>query len=104
MLEFLGWPKRCKLAHAFLWKYSYKRLELAQLLGQHGSLLTLAMSSAICQVSQVRVPSAASQTGTCFAPTRLTGMVSFIAGQSAHGITCRGEQESTSKHTRKASY
>ena len=24
-----GWPKRHKLAHAFLWEYSYKRLKLA---------------------------------------------------------------------------
>ena len=33
----LGWPKRCKLAHAFLWEHSYKRLKLqAQLLGQLG--------------------------------------------------------------------
>ena len=32
-----GWPKRCKLAHAFLWEYSYKRLQkLAQFLGQLG--------------------------------------------------------------------
>jgi hypothetical protein len=30
----LGLPKQCKLAHAFLWEYSYKRLQLAQLLGQ----------------------------------------------------------------------
>jgi hypothetical protein len=30
----LGWPKRCKLAHAFLWEHSYKRLKLGQLLGQ----------------------------------------------------------------------
>ena len=22
----LGWPKSCKLAHAFLWEHSYKRL------------------------------------------------------------------------------
>ena len=29
----LGWPKRCKLAHAFMWAYIYKRLKLAQLLG-----------------------------------------------------------------------
>jgi hypothetical protein len=36
----LGWPKRCKLAHAFLWEYSYKRLKLAQLLGQLGVFLT----------------------------------------------------------------
>jgi hypothetical protein len=25
-----GWPKRCDLAHASLWEYSYKRLTLAQ--------------------------------------------------------------------------
>jgi hypothetical protein len=30
----LGWPKRCKSARAFLWEYSYKKLKLAQLLGQ----------------------------------------------------------------------
>jgi hypothetical protein len=30
----LGWPKRCKLAHAFLWEFSYKRLKLAQPLCQ----------------------------------------------------------------------
>jgi hypothetical protein len=36
----LGWPKRRKLAHAFLWEYSYKRLNLAQLLGQRGVILT----------------------------------------------------------------
>jgi hypothetical protein len=28
----LAWPKRCKLAHAFLWEYSYERLKLVQLL------------------------------------------------------------------------
>jgi hypothetical protein len=36
----LGWPKRCRLAHVFLWEYSYKRLELAQVLGQLGVFLT----------------------------------------------------------------
>ena len=25
----LGWPKRWKLDHAFLWEYSYNRLKLA---------------------------------------------------------------------------
>ena len=30
-----------QLAHAFLWKHSYKGLKLAQLLGQLGVLLTL---------------------------------------------------------------
>ena len=29
----LGWPRRCKLAHASLLEYSDKRLKLAQLLG-----------------------------------------------------------------------
>ena len=37
----LGWPKRCQLAPAFLWEYSYKRLELVQLLVQLGVFLTL---------------------------------------------------------------
>jgi hypothetical protein len=37
----LGLPKRCKLAHAFLWD-GYKRLKLAQLLGQLGVFLTCA--------------------------------------------------------------
>ena len=38
----LGGPKRSKLAHAFLWEYSRKRLELAQLLRQLGACLTWA--------------------------------------------------------------
>ena len=37
-------PNDAKLAHAFLWEYSYKRLKLAQLLGQLGVLLTLVFS------------------------------------------------------------
>ena len=36
----LGWPKRSKLAHAFRWKHSYKRLKLDQLLGHLGVFLT----------------------------------------------------------------
>jgi hypothetical protein len=32
--------QRCKLTDAFLWEYSYERLKLAQLLGQHGVFLT----------------------------------------------------------------
>jgi hypothetical protein len=36
----LCWPKICKLAHVFLWEYSYKGLKLAQLLGQLGIFLT----------------------------------------------------------------
>ena len=36
----LGWPRRCGLAHAFLWEHSCKKLKLAQLLGQRGVFLT----------------------------------------------------------------
>jgi hypothetical protein len=32
----LAWPKKCKLAHVFRRECSYKRLKLAQLLGQLG--------------------------------------------------------------------
>jgi hypothetical protein len=33
-------PKKCKLARAILWEYSYKGLKLAQLLGQLVVFLT----------------------------------------------------------------
>jgi hypothetical protein len=36
----VGWPKRYKLAHAFMWEYSCKGLELAQVLGQLGGFHT----------------------------------------------------------------
>jgi hypothetical protein len=36
----LGWPEICKLAHAFLWEYGYKRLKLAQFLGKLCVFLT----------------------------------------------------------------
>ena len=39
--KMLDWPERYKLAHAFLWENSYKRLKLAQLLGQLGLFLAL---------------------------------------------------------------
>ena len=38
--KMLGWPKRCKLAHAILREYCYERPKLAQLLGQLGVFLT----------------------------------------------------------------
>ena len=41
-----GRPKRRKLAHAFLWEHSYKRLKLAQLLGQLSIFLSHLASSA----------------------------------------------------------
>ena len=40
--QVLAWPKICKLAHSFLWEDSYKRLKLAQLMGQLGIFLTCA--------------------------------------------------------------
>jgi hypothetical protein len=49
-----GWPKRCELAHAFLWGYNDKRLELAQLLGQLGVFLT--QNSQVTQVTARRRP------------------------------------------------
>jgi hypothetical protein len=51
----LGWPKRCKLARAFLWEYSDKRLKLAQLLGQTGVFLTCVAVT----TTQVAPPAAA---------------------------------------------
>ena len=42
----LGWPKISKLVHVFLWEHSYKRLKLAQLLGQLSIFLTFAWSRA----------------------------------------------------------
>jgi hypothetical protein len=42
-----GWPRRYKPANAFLWECRYKRLELAQLLGQLGVFLTLSVKSVI---------------------------------------------------------
>jgi hypothetical protein len=39
--------KRCKLAHAFRWEYSYRRLKLAQLLGQLGVFLTCCSPTAL---------------------------------------------------------
>ena len=44
----LGWPKRWKLARTFLWEYSCKRLELAQLLGQLGCFLTFRAGAGEC--------------------------------------------------------
>ena len=41
----LGWPKRRKLAHTFLWEYSYKRLKLVQLPGQLSVYLTLYLAA-----------------------------------------------------------
>jgi hypothetical protein len=49
--KLLGWPKRCELAHAFRWKYTYKKLKLAQLLGQLGVFLTCARVSRVGKMS-----------------------------------------------------
>ena len=44
----LGWPKRRKLAHTFLWGCGYKKLKLAQLLGQLGVFLAWAAPVMSC--------------------------------------------------------
>jgi hypothetical protein len=41
----LGWPKRCNFSRAFLWEYSYARLQLAQVLGHLDVFLTWSGSS-----------------------------------------------------------
>ena len=38
--KLLAWPRRCQLAHAFLWGCGEKRLKFAQRLGQFGIFLT----------------------------------------------------------------
>ena len=54
----LGWPKRHKLAHAFMWEHSYKRLKLAQLLGQLGFFLTHTMRFEVfCNISPENIDS-----------------------------------------------
>jgi hypothetical protein len=52
----LGWPKKCKLAHACLCEYSYKRLKLAQLRGQRGVCLTLGLRASLHRTAQQRWP------------------------------------------------
>ena len=54
----LGWPKRCKLAHAFLWEYSYKIYKLAQLLSQLGVFLTegAVLSFSLAPSSFIEIP------------------------------------------------
>jgi hypothetical protein len=58
----LGWHKRCKLAHAFLWEHSYRRLQLAQLLGQLGVFLTF--TSGHLTLAAMLGPSFSGTTGT----------------------------------------
>jgi hypothetical protein len=49
----LGWAKIYKLAHAFVWEYSYKRLKFAQLLGQLGIFLTCGAPIAASSVTMI---------------------------------------------------
>ena len=59
--EVLGRPKRCKLAHIFLWEHSYQRLKLAQLLGQLGVFLTHRLGRQVPQCP----PGAVARTALC---------------------------------------
>ena len=62
----VGWPKKCKLTHAFLWEYSCKWLKLAQLLGQLGVVLAPG-------VVQLREPAADARLAECSTADR-TGL------------------------------
>ena len=75
----LAWAERCKLARAFLWEYSDKRLKLAQLLGHLGVVLTL-KGSLSQQIATVQ-PSQAS-------PGRSGGLISPLLVKVATS-TCR---------------
>ena len=74
----LGWPKICKLAHAFLWEYSLKRLKLAQLLGQLGAFLTLMKSGMRC-LNSTKSPKKSWPPPTC-PRRRLTASLKHIPG------------------------
>ena len=54
----LGWPKKSKLAHAFLWGCRDKGLKLAQSLGQLGIFLAWARNSRSA-TSAIRIASSA---------------------------------------------
>jgi hypothetical protein len=63
VLEVLRLPTTCKLAHAFLWEYSCKRLKLAQLLVQLDVFLTWGTLcpcswSTLCSAARGRRPPA----------------------------------------------
>jgi hypothetical protein len=58
--KLLGWPKRCKLAHAFRWEYSNEGLKLGQLPGQRGVFLTLALRVRSSPTSSMRTSCAGS--------------------------------------------
>jgi hypothetical protein len=64
------------LAHAFLWGYSYKRLELAQLLGRHGVFLTWkSETTAKARAGVIVLPSA--EYVTKVRTDVMTGIVTF---------------------------
>jgi hypothetical protein len=66
----LGWPKRSKLAHEFLWEHSWKRLKLAQLRGQLGVFLTSPTAGCCAITASIRrsIRRSATRRGTS-APT-----------------------------------
>jgi hypothetical protein len=72
------------LAHAFVWEYSCKRLQLAQLLGQLGVFLTLVHAPPAAATAQT-VGSAASASASAAASG------SQAAGRGAH---CRRARRS----------
>ena len=93
----LGRPKGYEFAHAFLWEYIYKRLELAQLPGQLGVFLTWQKSSALSRkvlkstgsahcTTPSRPPTTLSRWTNCAPGGNLGSVGSECEGQSAHRI------------------
>ena len=96
----LGWPKRRKLAHAFLWEYSYKRLKLAQLLGQLGVFLTCVFRIFASRSISPTFASSAAPTAV-EKPRSPLGLVGWSAGQLAES-GAGGAQAATNTSTSRA--
>jgi hypothetical protein len=78
--------QKCKLAHAFLWEYSYKRLQLAQLLGKLAVFLTCVMDASMgvvigCSISACTPPPMALAAAALRKPPRV--VPGFGAGGGA---------------------
>jgi hypothetical protein len=86
--EVLAWylAIRCELAHAFLWEHRFKRLKLAQLLGQLGVFLTL-VPSGFAATEGAHTPG---QDGrrTPIPPARICG----VRKKTPEGFPVRGRQ------------
>ena len=87
--KLLGWPERRKLAHAFLWECSYKRLKLAQLLGQLGVFLTQRRQNFPAVLAEVAASSDVGIEPLC---------ARYLATLGAIGITVRAVAGAVKRH------